>query len=174
VAEDLEAHLVHLLHGRLCEVEQREAAGWARSRDELWHVALDNVRAGGRPEPEPFHAEPGVVLVGFRSDSLFTTTHSFWIERTLDAGRHGVILAVPNRHVLVAHAIRDASVVPAVDALVKVAIGFHREGPGPISPHLYWVRDGAWSRQHVQPGDRQATFTPSLPFARLVDSLRTD
>ncbi len=173
VAEDLEAHLVCLLPAGPVAVAPEDVARWARSRDELWHLALDNVRADGAPRPETFSPGPGVTLVGFRSDSELTTTHALWIERTLGGeGRHGVVLAVPNRHVVVAHAVRDALVVPAVDALVKVAVGFYREGPDPVSPHLYWVHDGTWSRQHVQPGDRQATFSPSPGFARLVDDLR--
>jgi hypothetical protein len=172
VAEDLEAHLVRMGPDGPAAVDADDAAAWGRSRDELWHLGLDNVRGDGAPRPEPLGPAPGVDLVGLRSPSPFTATHALWMERSLGAGPHGVLLAVPSRRVLVAHAVRDGSVVPAVDVLVKMAVGFHREEPEPLSPHLYWVRDGAWSRQRVEAGDREATFTPSASFARLVSSLR--
>ncbi len=73
---------------------------------------------------------------------------------------HGVLVAVPNRHLLAVHALGGAGVVAALQVLVRVSTGEHTQQPGAISPHVYYVpSDGAPAQQVTSFAD---DGTPSI------------
>ena len=51
---------------------------------------------------------------------------------------HGVLLAVPNRHLLAVHVLGGLGVVTALQTLTRLAAGEHDSRPGPVSPHVYY------------------------------------
>ncbi|WP_354637361.1 hypothetical protein [Kitasatospora camelliae] len=55
----------------------------------------------------------------------------------------GVLLVVPNRHNLVFYPLADPHVVEAVNALAQFGQGAYEDGPGSISPRVFWWRNGA-------------------------------
>jgi hypothetical protein len=72
---------------------------------------------------------------------------------------------VPNRHTLVWHAIiGDASALRALDAMVVMAASLHAEGPGAISPNLYWWKDGALRTLPTRETDEHYEFVPPDDF----------
>lgn len=58
---------------------------------------------------------------------------------------HGVLVAVPFRHQLAWSVVEPG---PGMEESVNNLFGFAAAGfsdaPGPVSPHVYWVRDGRW------------------------------
>ncbi|MEU9991004.1 immunity 49 family protein [Streptomyces sp. NPDC048045] len=54
----------------------------------------------------------------------------------------GALVVVPTRHNLVYHPIADGSVVDAVNSLAAYALGAHEDGPGALSPRVYWWHRG--------------------------------
>lgn len=60
---------------------------------------------------------------------------------------HGVLVAVPNRHLLGAHVLVgvDEALV-ALQRLAALAEREHQAAPGPLSPNVYFWRDGAVSQ----------------------------
>ncbi|ANW17551.1 hypothetical protein [Streptomyces clavuligerus] len=58
----------------------------------------------------------------------------------------GALVAVPFRHQLAFHAIRDATVVPALNAMAAFAAAGYTDAPGAISPCVYWWREGRMTR----------------------------
>ncbi|WP_338782837.1 immunity 49 family protein [Streptomyces sp. DG1A-41] len=61
-------------------------------------------------------------------------------EKLPDAG---ALVVVPTRHNLVYHPITDGSVVDAVNSLAAYALGAHEDGPGALSPRVYWWHRGS-------------------------------
>ncbi|MFD5128995.1 immunity 49 family protein [Streptomyces olindensis] len=55
----------------------------------------------------------------------------------------GALVVVPTRHHLVYHPITDGSVVDAVNSLAAYALGAYEEGPGALSPQVYWWHRGS-------------------------------
>ena len=49
---------------------------------------------------------------------------------------------MPFRHQLAFHVIRDASVIPNLDAMTSFAAAGYEDTPGAISPYVYWWRGG--------------------------------
>lgn len=57
---------------------------------------------------------------------------------------HGTLLSVPYRHQLAFHVVRDARVLPTVEAMVRFTIAGYDDGVGSVSPHLFYrSADGA-------------------------------
>ncbi|WP_245239170.1 hypothetical protein [Streptomyces sp. MZ04] len=54
----------------------------------------------------------------------------------------GALLVVPHRHLLAYHPITDGSVVDAVNGLAAYALNTYEQGPGALSPRVYWWRRG--------------------------------
>ncbi len=88
------------------------------------------------------------------------------------ADRHGAIVSVPHRHALLFHVIRDGKVVDAVNWLVPLAAAMYREGPGSISPALYWWHAGALSLLPTRFDGRQIDVAPPPEFRQLLIGLR--
>ncbi|MFI8831539.1 immunity 49 family protein [Streptomyces afghaniensis] len=55
----------------------------------------------------------------------------------------GALVVVPTRHNLVYHPITDGSVVDAVNSLAAYALGAYQDGPGALSPRVYWWHHGS-------------------------------
>lgn len=52
---------------------------------------------------------------------------------------HGVLVAVPNRHLMVVHVIEDAAVLDALQLMVNVVRTQYEAEVGTVSPHLYYL-----------------------------------
>ena len=54
----------------------------------------------------------------------------------------GALVVVPNRHLLAYHPITDGSVTDALNGLASYALGAYEDGPGALSPRVYWWHRG--------------------------------
>ncbi|MGW1374497.1 immunity 49 family protein [Streptomyces sp. NPDC002446] len=55
----------------------------------------------------------------------------------------GALVVVPKKHLLAYHPIVDGSVVDAVNDLAAYGLGAYEDGPGALSPRVYWWHQGA-------------------------------
>ncbi|MFD8544658.1 hypothetical protein [Streptomyces sp. NPDC059649] len=54
----------------------------------------------------------------------------------------GALVVVPTRHLLAYHPIVDGSVADAINDLAAYALGAYEDGPGALSPRVYWWHQG--------------------------------
>jgi hypothetical protein len=112
------------------------------------------------------------VLAG---DSFFTATLALLMDRVLPAydptdrvdTALGALVAVPHRQQLAWRVLDRPGAVPTLDALVRFTVLGNADGPGPVSPHLYWVRAGVWERltEIAEDGTVSVTVSPELQAA---------
>jgi hypothetical protein len=76
--------------------------------DELWELAEEQVREHDHPDIDVEEPTDGVPIMVLSSPSYFGATHVLWADRFLDAPPDGLLLAVPNRHLVLVHGVRDA------------------------------------------------------------------
>ena len=109
-------------------------------------MAWSNLRRLPAPARQDLHGDPdrqdGTVHV-FTSEDFFGASRLLLLDELLagpgvERPAHGVLLVVPNRHLLAVHVLRGPGVVAAVDVLVRMAAGEHAGRPGPVSPHVYF------------------------------------
>lgn len=105
----------------------------------LRNLAAEPVDAVERV-PAPGDASFTVVL----GDSVHTASRALLLPGLLaELGEpadapDGWLLAVPHRHQLVLHVLRDASVIGALNGMARFAALGAGDGAGVISPHVYW------------------------------------
>jgi hypothetical protein len=145
VAEDLIAALA--LDGpesvRILGDRDVERAGL----DDLWAAGRANLLAEPVEHAE-FPGPSGALLHSVYGDSHFVAGKALVLPELVRAltGRDlpeaGALVAVPTRHLLAFHPIVDGTVVDAVNDLGTYALGAHQDGPGSLSPRLYWWHQG--------------------------------
>ncbi|MFF3494238.1 immunity 49 family protein [Streptomyces sp. NPDC002795] len=145
VAEGL--RLVLALEGpdsvRLLTDEDVARAGadelWAAARRALTRSPMrhEEVRLDGHPVLYSVYGEAHSVAT--KAVVLPEVVAEVTGRRMPDAG---ALVAVPTRHLLAFHPIVDGSAADALNDLATYAVRAHDEGPGPLSPRVYWWHDG--------------------------------
>lgn len=169
VADDLWVALAVDLPTRIAYVSRDHAAAWDAGEDELFDAGYAHARTEPGLELSVRQLEAGVDIWALLGDSFFTATHALWLEPPGGAeGPHGSLVTVPHRHAVLLHPIRDLSVLGAAAHLAMLTGGMYREGPGSISPSLYWRRDGELTRLPAEAGPGGFTLAPPARFVEEV------
>lgn len=156
--------------GAIATVPRPVAEGWDVPLDLLYPPARAAVRREGRLPTRQVDVG-GPVLTAVESGSFFTTTHLFWLDSYLDLPADGAVVAVPNRHLVLAHPLRDATAVDAVHAMIVNTTQFYEQGPGGVSPHVYWWRSGALHLLPALVDAARVSFHPPPEFAAVLRRL---
>ncbi|MFF2851955.1 immunity 49 family protein [Streptomyces sp. NPDC058001] len=84
----------------------------------------------------------------------------------------GALVVVPTRHLLAFHPIADGSVVDAVNDLAAYALGAYEDGPGALSPRVYWWHQGGLtSLSRFDPSTRTFSIQPPSELLGLMKGL---
>ncbi|MGW7464632.1 immunity 49 family protein [Streptomyces xantholiticus] len=99
-------------------------------------------------EDEEVAIEGRALLHSVYGDSPFVASKALFLselarqvtsEPLPDAG---ALVVVPTRHLLAFHPIVDGSVADAINDLAQYALGAYQDGPGALSPRVYWWHRG--------------------------------
>ncbi|MFF6805542.1 hypothetical protein [Streptomyces sp. NPDC012616] len=71
----------------------------------------------------------------------------------------GVLVALPHRHQLAFHVIRDSDVLPSLNLMARFAAVGHEEFPGALSPAVFWWHDGEFTRVATSDGGVHVKLT---------------
>ncbi|HTJ44184.1 MAG TPA: hypothetical protein VL463_18900 [Kofleriaceae bacterium] len=164
VADDLCAVLCFDLPSNVVTVNAESLENWSCGADEVWYQALANLRRTERLAVEDVDVG-GAVLKAMTGDSFFVASNILLLEDFVgEPTKWGALAIVPNRHTLVFHPIADLSALRAIDAMVVMASSMCAEGPGSISPNLFWFRDGVLRTLPTRETDDHYEFVPPDDF----------
>ncbi|MFD7256764.1 immunity 49 family protein [Streptomyces sp. NPDC059874] len=112
--------------------------------------------------------EGRAILHSVYGDSHFVAGKALYLSElarqvtgeTLPAA--GALVVVPTRHLLAYHPIADGSVVDALNDLASYALGSYEDGPGALSPRVYWWHQGGLTSLTVIDDDTR-TFSLQPP-----------
>lgn len=140
IARGLHAELVLDAPTYLRSVARSEARAWRRSEDALFSVATANT-VHDDPGQDMLLAGCEARVVESRSSSYHHASRALGLVHSVPSAErpYGLLFVVPNRHVLGHHVIDDRSMLDAAAAMISLAAERFRDGPGSISPHLYWA-----------------------------------
>jgi hypothetical protein len=156
-------------------VERSVSDAWGRTSDEIFARALANLA-----EQHPVVAAPldldgkgGLRAWVLESEHLFGASHVLRLDAWPDViGAHGTLVAVPTRHALIAYPIESTAVIDAISILAHLANKTFRDGPGSITPDLFWrTRDGRFERMTVVVSSGKIELTPSEGFVALMNAV---
>jgi hypothetical protein len=172
IADDLLEVLVYDLPSAVLNVSVDDAARWGRPDLDLLEIGRANVSAEPRLERSLLNIPQGGSLEMLSGPSFFAASHALHLARYVqDVSPKGFLVAVPSRHLVVFHSIRDLNVVHAVKGLIMVAHGQFERGPGSISQSIYWVQGTSFMRLPAQAGEKGIVFSPPSEFLAMLIKL---
>jgi len=151
LTEDFVTCLTVDLPDKVLTVTQSIARTYGLSKDELYDVAMRNVVTATEFERHDIPVSDEAKVISFSGSSFFVASLSLALDHLLGpAPELGRLVAVPNRHNVMCAEIENAHSLDALGLLVQAARGMFVEGPGSISPYVYWVNRGGWHRLEVE------------------------
>ncbi|MDG5807950.1 immunity 49 family protein [Streptomyces ossamyceticus] len=169
----------------LVEALSLDAPTWTRLLDDtdVARAGLDALRAAGRAnlldtqvEHEEVPGLRGALLHSVYGESHFVASKALVLEELVRSltGQQipeaGVLVAVPTRHLLAFHLIVDHTAVDAINDLGSYALGAFEDGPGSLSPLLYWWHQGRLIR--LTEFDHESRSLTVVPPAELLDVIQ--
>lgn len=169
-APGLTAAFVYDLPTTVRSVSPAHIEDWGKSRDELLSVALENVRA--EPVEEKPMADGASAPIACFADHFFAASYALLLgERIPPAAKGSAVFAVPHRHALLYAPLVDMGVVESINHLIRTAMALFRDGPGSISPGLYWWREGGVVLLPAHLDGQDLHFVPPDEFVQALDAL---
>jgi hypothetical protein len=141
-------------------VTPEQRAEWTVSDEELFSKALENVWDEGRLTFEPHQAGNALLRIA-QGPSFFVASHALLLDRYfLHEPPYGVVVCAPTRHTLIYHEIVGGTFDAAFMGMVQWGVSAFAQGPGSVSPHLYWVRNGEWKAITTIAGNQMSFVAP--------------
>ncbi|OIP29074.1 MAG: hypothetical protein AUK47_28360 [Deltaproteobacteria bacterium CG2_30_63_29] len=173
ISEGMIGVLVYDLPMSVATVHPSHVERWGMDLESLFELALLNVQAFDPVETQRLVIEDGTLLDLLIGETFFAATHVLLLDEYFGCGEYGALVSVPNRHLVIHHDIKDLSVVQALRTMSIVARHRFLEGPGSVSPHLYWMvpKGGAGDMLRLpieQDGEGSWEFTPPERFVEEV------
>jgi hypothetical protein len=167
--------LVYDLPSSIETVSREDMERWERTPDELFAIGLDNLRVHSIPEVKRIDVGKGVEIKLLAGEDYFVASHALLLAERPDLlGRYGALVGVPHRHALLTYAISDMTVVEAVNRLIPAIIGMEMEGPGSISPLLYWYHEGSYVDLPYRIERQTLIFQPPEAFLLMLGELSAE
>lgn len=157
-------------------ISKMEVAIWRFDEDELLDMGRRNLRNSGLLKSTVVPLEQGTSLHLYSGDNFYAASHTLIFDDYLAqqggrAQKYGALVGIPKRDVLLAHYIQNVGAIEAIGAMLQVIIGMHRDGPGSITPNLYWYHDGDFEILPYQLEGQSLNFTPPEAFLRVLSEL---
>lgn len=171
VTEPLAPGLVEVLVAEIelavTAVPSGVVSGWGVPVPELFVQARRQVLDAGLLVPQRLDLG-GVVLTSLESASPFAATHVHWLPSYVDVPGAGALVALPTRHLLlVAPMLERTQTLDAAQTLLVNADRLWRDGPGGLSPDLWW-----WHPPRLVPLPGSPTsLSPPPEFVAVLDAL---
>jgi hypothetical protein len=165
LAEGLDALLVYDTPESAQTINPAEAQGWPVSMEELWRVGAANVRAESVVAPRQVRLDGGREVTVFEDQYYYTTSSALWLDQVMELDpAFGALVGVPRRHLMVTCALHDVSYLTLLGFFAEMLADQYQKGPGSISPHLYWWRQGSLTQLPLQTTGGNLTFVPPPEF----------
>jgi hypothetical protein len=151
------------------------ANGW--DIDEAWASALAQTELLETPDEVHVIDIGGAEMIHIFGERPFMAGTVGVIDDLVGEYAHigpsGAIVSMPLRHSVLVHPIDDPTVRAAIAGMIPISRQLFQQGPGSVSPHLYWWRDGSleWIPTFFDGTLSGVEFYPSPELADLVAGL---
>jgi len=167
--------LVYDMPSTVRTVNLHDAQLWGKDMNELFAVGLENVKKNCIPEITQENLTDDIKVTLLRGDSMFITSLVFFLDDfPTCTGEYGALIGLPHRHALLCYPVEDLAVIDALKALIAMISGMYKEGPGSISPNLYWNTNGKFINLPYKQNEKQVEFFPPDEFTELLNKLGSD
>jgi hypothetical protein len=154
------------------QVLPEEAAHWNKPVEELFEIGLANVRKKPRPEIMKVALDDLNTVYLFSGDSFFVASYALLLKyHPTCVGTYGALLGVPTRHTMLCYPIHCGDAIKIAPQLVAMLNGVYNEGPGSLSPYLYWYRDQQFTSFLYEIVDQKLSVNPPETLVELLKNV---
>jgi hypothetical protein len=166
VAEGLIAVLVYDFPDSIAGVHPNHVERWRVPMHDLIQLGVRNVRALGRLTPERIEgADRGWIDVFEDGENYYAASHALLLHEYYDPEPElGLLVGIPNRHLMLVRPLDNLDAVPALNAMLHMVPAMYDQGPGAISPNLYWYRAGTFTLLPAEKKGDSIHFFPPEAF----------
>ncbi len=117
------------------------------------------------------------VELAVLSDSSWSASRALVLDTVLreslqiENPQYGVLVALPARHLLLIHVIRDLAVLPALSAMLRLTHEAFESAPGPLTRSIYLVDQSGWHPATTSPTDHPLRHHLSPRLRSLTQAL---
>ena len=173
IGESVVEVLVFDLPQSVRNVQAKFLDTWGKSRETLFALGRQNIRAKYATDLKPIAVED-MEFHFAQGDHFFVPNIVLHLEEYPHLiGTHGTLLAMPHRHTTMLYPIENDQLMAMMHRLIPAAHGMNSEGPGAVSPHLYWYSKGVFHEITIEQVDQQLSVTPPPEFVELLNELAT-
>lgn len=169
--------LVRDLPEAVLSVPREQAATWGLGTAALFELALQSTLAEPVEEaPLPLgegrnrRAARGPAARLWHGHGNFVATHALDLQRALPAGASALV-AAPNRHLVLFYRFTGPEALDALLPMWSLAQQAHADGPGPVTPDLFWWHDGRFTPIQIELRGAQLHITPPAAMQRALAGL---
>lgn len=169
--EGIYAMLVFDLPDTVMNVQPEQLDKWGKSLEEVFEVGLNNIK---EKYPFDFRKEDieGMDVFFSINDHFFSGNILFDLDDYPEAlGEKGALVGFPHRHTVMFKPIDDMEFLQALNFMISATYGMHQEGPGSVSPYLYWYHDGKLTHLPYEIEDNSLKFIPPQEFNDMLEDL---
>lgn len=160
------------LPSSIATVKKSGAKSWGKSDKELFEIGLRNTLAMTVVQQET-HAMGDFNIVSLNGNDLLSAVHAFDFQKFDGVtGAHGTLIGIPTRHFVLCYPINDLGVVKAAQGMAVIISGMNNEGPGSLSPFLYWYKDGVFENEPYTIENKNFNFIPKERFVTELNKLK--
>ncbi len=153
-------------------VSRSEAASWGVNRDALFDLGRRNLAERTLVALHTVETRAGIELLALMGDTFYAASHALILGRHLPENLpHGALVSIPRRDVLLVHPIRNIGAADAISSMLQATIHWHAEGPGSLSPLLYWYVAGEFVTLDYTLTGNTLDFTPPDAFLDTLQML---
>ena len=173
LAPDLVAVLAADLPTTVSTITDDIAEGWDTPIDELFAIATDHMAtemSGYERGSVPMAG--GASLETLSGETFFVASQIVRFAEFASPPPHGALVSLPNRHLLIWHPIETAAAtIQAVQTMLTAGLNAYQEGPGSLTPDLYWWHRGALTLLPSSIDGKGVNFLPPDALVELLNSL---
>lgn len=170
---DMEGVLTVLVEDRpetMQTISRGDAAAWGKSDDELFAIAERHLRNADFTLQEAKFDDKLSILFA-RDDCNYTSSRALILDLLKDCvGTYGSLVTVPNRHCLFVVPVEVPQAIQLVGKVMGGTLDLFKEGPGSISPHLYWYYEGEFTRVSYPEADGTVGLKLPHVFNRMMEA----
>ncbi|MFN4293491.1 MAG: hypothetical protein ACK4JD_05095 [Thermoflexales bacterium] len=153
-------------------ISRSEAKRWELEDPELFEIGRRNLQRAGSLKRTAVALHPGVEIQLYSGDPYYAASHALLLDAYLpDELPHGALVGLPRRDVLLLHLIRNIGVAEAIRSMLQAIVGMYADGPGSLSPHLYWFQQGKFITLPYELDGDALDFSPPMDFVDLLERL---
>lgn len=169
LAEGLVACLAVDLPDRVEILPSDVARNLGVSSDDLFAMGLQNVLSTVQVERREAAIGQGARLISLSGDDFFVASLALAIDRSVgEAPVHGHLVGVPNRHEVILLPLESRASLTGIGSLASVTRRGFVDGPGSVSPYVYWVRENRWTAVEFEVSEEGVGIQGPAPFIEEV------